>query len=105
VRVESGVPGPLPILGLSVAAERDEAGPQQGAVCPQRARDLVPIHVRQPEVAQDHVRLQLQRRRHTRRAVVRDAGVVAVERQDFGERLGRIDAVLDDEHQARRRAG
>lgn len=72
VRVEPGVPGPQPILGLSVTAERDDAGPRQGAVRTQPARDRVAIDVRKPEVAQDDVRLQLERERDSGRTVVRD---------------------------------
>ena len=70
----------------------------------QRARDLVAIDVRKPEVAQDDVRLQLERERDSRRTVVRDASVVAFDREDLRERLGGVDVVLDDERQPRRRA-
>jgi hypothetical protein len=69
------------------------------------ARDRVAVHVGEPEVAQDEVRLQLQRERDPGLAVVRDVRVVALHREELRERLGRVDVVLDDEHHARRREG
>src|SRR6266511_5726885 len=72
VRLEAGLTGALPILRLRVPAQRDEARRAERRVLPQLARDLVPVHVGQADVADDDLGLQLARPRDPREAVGRD---------------------------------
>ncbi len=85
------------ILRLRVTAERDEARGAEAVVGAKLARDLVPIHVRQPDVAQDDLGLQLMGLPDPRQAVGGHVHPVALQRQHLREGLGRVDVVVDDE--------
>ena len=61
VRVEARVARPLSIFRLRVATHRDEARAPQSLVAPELPSDLVSVDVREPNVAQHDLGVQLAR--------------------------------------------
>jgi hypothetical protein len=60
-----------------VAGERQQRNRAPGSVCAQRAQNLIAIHHRQVEVAQDEVRAILERGAHAGAAIGSPRGRVA----------------------------
>ena len=69
----------------------------------QLPRDVVAVHVRQPDVQQHHIGLELRRAGQRAGAVVRDQDLVAHHPQEFGERVGGVPVVVHHQHAPRRR--
>jgi hypothetical protein len=79
MRVEPGSLRRRDVLGLGVAADRDEPDPAELGVCAHRPRDLVPVHARQADVAEHDVGMEDPGLLDAFAAVVRDLDGVLVE--------------------------
>jgi hypothetical protein len=72
VRVEPCIVRTLAILWLRVTAQRHEPSVPELPVAPKRSGHIVPVHVRQPDVAEDDVRPEFVRQGDAGTAVTSD---------------------------------
>ena len=102
VGVEAGLERALPVVGLTVPADRDEDHLRISGADP--ARDLVAVHHGQPDVDEDDVGTTRLGLRETARTVGCRVNAMALVLQEGAERLPGVRIVLDDEHRTRRAA-
>ena len=70
----------------------------KAAVRPKRAGDVVTVHSREADVAEDDVGLEEARRGQRLGTVVRDGDVMRVDLQRRPQPVGDVAVVVDDEH-------
>jgi len=90
-------PGALAILWLTVAGDRDETGLTQLRQQSQSAGDLIAIHLREPDIEQNHLRSEGY---GVTQCVGWGIGLldgVTLEREECGERIGGVAVIVDDE--------
>ena len=86
------------ILRSSVPGQGCEEDPPQCGVAAKRPRHLVPVHPRQADIAEHHVRLELVGLLDALRSVEGHRNLVPAELQRVPQALGRVDVVFDHEH-------
>ena len=77
----------------------DRRGPRK--LSPQRARELVAIRIRQPQIEQHHIRANLACRRDRGRVVRHDGHVVSIPAQHIGRKISEVSVVLYEEDMER----
>jgi hypothetical protein len=99
--VEAGLLGAATILGAPITRHRDETRRTAGRLLLQPGRNLVAIQPGEADVAQDHVWAELKRCLQPFWPGTRYGYLVADRLEKFLERLGGIQAVLDNENAQR----
>src|SRR5262249_58522507 len=101
LRVESGLERAL-VCGLpGIAGYRDQENDVLSESLSNPARDLVPIHLRQPDVNQREPGRILDRLFNPRWAALGDVHIVPPDFQQLAQPLAQIDVVFDDQHSSR----
>ena len=103
MKVEAGVRGALPIVGVRVTGERDEESSAERGIASYGLCHLVPAHAGKADVAQHDVGSEHTAPLDPPRTVVRDVHGVALQLEHRSQAGGAIVVVVDDEDSARTR--
>src|SRR5947209_7374879 len=90
VTVETRLPGPADVLFLTVAGDGDQVDRGGGGVAAQRLSDRVAVHLRQPDVAEEDLRLHLLRGLDARRPRASDGDLVPVRFEEHPHAFRRV---------------
>ena len=102
VTIEASLLGPVKVLRRRVSADRDQRdGPEQ-RIGAQGPRDFVAIHSGQPDIAQDHLWVDVAGSVEPIEPGIGNLHEVPVQLEGFPETFGCVDVVLDDENAANR---
>ena len=96
--VKARLSRPLQILGQCVPAQGHQEDILERLISPKHTRDLVPIHARQPDVAEYDLGTELARPAQAGRSVVGDLDLMAAEFERLTQTLSCVGLVLDNQY-------